>query len=404
MATMNPIMKKIQIIYGGWLSAPNGVSSLIREISNNKDLFALNGLELDIFSLDVNNPRNFEVNTPKSRPRKIKELILKNSKKSKLLSFISVYGLFIRHAKRVVREYQNQNSEADIILFHDIFTSYHYFKKFGISSNQKTAVVLHTNGDTFRMLLSYYPILKNSLYHRYLIGIEKFVLDRVSKVLFVAKNPLETFLNLHPAFNSENTGYIYNGIKLKESKTRLKPEKQEIPIKLCTVGTVSKRKGQDIILESLIRLNKEDRKRFHLTIVGDGPLLEQLKLKAIENELSDLVTFTGSVNNVENILKNSDVFLLISNDEGLPISIMEAMREGLPVISTYVGGIPEMVIPNKNGYLIQPDSHQLINVLRKLLDAEPDLSEFGNESRTIFIERFTTEKMINNYIETLTSL
>ena len=92
-------MKKLHIVYGGWLSAPNGVSSLISEINNNSDSFLKGGLDLEVHSLDRDQPRDFEAASSESRDNIFKAFVKKHSRRSKVLSAILVYGLFIRHAK-----------------------------------------------------------------------------------------------------------------------------------------------------------------------------------------------------------------------------------------------------------------------------------------------------------------
>ena len=111
------------------------------------------------------------------------------------------------------------------------------------------------------------------------------------------------------------------------------------------MGSVSKRKGQDMIVEALVKMSPVQREKVHFTIVGDGTLRGELEKLCFEKGISKYIDFIGVSNQVENYLLRSDIFMLPSRDEGFPISILEAMRAGLPIISTNIAGIPEMVFP-----------------------------------------------------------
>lgn len=121
------------------------------------------------------------------------------------------------------------------------------------------------------------------------------------------------------------------------------PEKHLGPLEICCVGSVSKRKGQDMIVEALVKMSPVQREKVHFTIVGDGTLRGELEKLCFEKGISKYIDFIGVSNQVENYLLRSDIFMLPSRDEGFPISILEAMRAGLPIISTNIAGIPEMV-------------------------------------------------------------
>lgn len=112
--------------------------------------------------------------------------------------------------------------------------------------------------------------------------------------------------------------------------------------------------------------------KFKLHIGGNGDVERLCKLIELF-ELQDIVLYEGWVDKEKKaeLLSNSDVFILPSHTEGVPISILEAMSYGLPVISTCVGGIPEIVENNVNGYLFQPgNKEQLFDCIIKFLGGE----------------------------------
>ena len=123
-----------------------------------------------------------------------------------------------------------------------------------------------------------------------------------------------------------------------------------------------------------------------MTFVGDGP--SRNILEKVAATLSADIYFVGNSNQVNDYLTNSDAFILFSKDEGLPISIIEAMRCGLPIISTRIAGIPEMIVEGISGYLVDVDEQQLSELFEKILIDRPDFVKMGKKSRIIYEENF----------------
>ena len=121
------------------------------------------------------------------------------------------------------------------------------------------------------------------------------------------------------------------------------------------------------------------------------------------NNMEEQVTFTGAVpnHNVYKHLAGADVFVLLSQNEGLPISIIEAMRAGLAIVSTNVSGIPELVAYD-NGILIEPSAEAFASVLSN--PNTYDWKKMGVNSRLAFENKFTFERMRNDYVQMISSL
>lgn len=152
-------------------------------------------------------------------------------------------------------------------------------------------------------------------------------------------------------------------------------------VKFLFLGRIGKRKGLfdllDVVNDHRVFLNS----KFKLFVGGDGEV-QQLLDYIHSNFLEDLVEYVGWVDGPmkNDLLSSCDVFILPSYSEGLPISILEAMSYGLPIVSTTVGGIPELV--RGNGYLITPgDKSQLFLCIKKML--ELDRSIFSRLSKQL---------------------
>ncbi len=155
-----------------------------------------------------------------------------------------------------------------------------------------------------------------------------------------------------------------------------------LPNILC-VGRLVPAKGQYILLKACAILKKEDL-QFQLTIVGDGPDRQILEEAATSGNLNGSVTFTGALgqDKVRGYYDRADLFVLASFAEGVPVVLMEAMAKEIPVISTRITGIPELIEHEKDGLLATPgDVDDLANQIRKLLNNTQQRRELGTSGR-----------------------
>ena len=134
---------------------------------------------------------------------------------------------------------------------------------------------------------------------------------------------------------------------------------------------------------------------YKLLIGGDGEI-EKVQQYIIDNKLDNVAEYIGWISGEEKtkLLNEVDVFVLPSYNEGLPISILEAMSYNLPIISTKVGGIPEVLKNEYNGYLINPgDLIALENAISALIDNPSKRKLQGKRSGEI-VKSFLPEQVI----------
>jgi glycosyltransferase involved in cell wall biosynthesis len=137
-------------------------------------------------------------------------------------------------------------------------------------------------------------------------------------------------------------------------------------LRFVCVGRLSRQKGQLLLVEAVARL-REEGIRCEVTLVGDGPLRQTLEDAVQRHGLEDSVRFAGwmSSQDVRGELLRSRALVLPSFAEGLPVAIMEALALGRPAISTYVGGIPELVENGVSGWLVPAGSlDSLVEAIR----------------------------------------
>jgi glycosyltransferase involved in cell wall biosynthesis len=142
---------------------------------------------------------------------------------------------------------------------------------------------------------------------------------------------------------------------------------------LLFVGRLAAVKGVPVLLEALVEARR-DNPDLRLSLIGDGPERAELQAEAQALGLGDAVNFLGyrSQSEVADMLAKVDALVLPSFAEGVPVVLMEAMAAGLPVVTTRIAGIPELVEDSVSGHLVPPgDVSALSDALRDVL-ADPD--------------------------------
>lgn len=175
-------------------------------------------------------------------------------------------------------------------------------------------------------------------------------------------------------------------------------------IRIVFLAVLIKRKGIFDLIESINLLIKEDSsKQLEVIIAGSGKEQEEAIKRVKELNLEDIFIFTGWVddNKKMEILLKSQIFVLPSYNEGLPVSILEAMSCGLPVVSTNVGSIEDAVINDYNGIIVNPgDINSLKEALRSLINNSEKWNQYSLNGKKIIKEKYEEELYFSN-LETL---
>ncbi len=178
---------------------------------------------------------------------------------------------------------------------------------------------------------------------------------------------------------TEKVPIIYNGIDIANFSPKMHMKTQDM-YTIINVASLTKRKNQALLIEAfdLVLKKKADVK---LVFVGDGEEKSNLQSYAEKYKISDRVEFTGIISEVQKWLSKADIFVLCSFFEGMPLSIIEAMAVGLPVIGTAVGGIPDIVEDGVNGFLVPSnDAVKLSMALLKLIEDKELRSQMSQKN------------------------
>ena len=166
-------------------------------------------------------------------------------------------------------------------------------------------------------------------------------------------------------------------------------------IQIVFIGRLAQPKDPLLLLKSFSSLPSELKNKAQISIIGEGPKRKELEKFIRKNKLEEKVKLFGSISRekVFEILKESDIFVLISNWEGFPYTIIEAMSCGLAIIASEVGGIKEAV--DSCGILVKRgDKEEIKNALEKLLKNPSLIREIGRRAREKVKREFSLEKML----------
>jgi sugar transferase (PEP-CTERM/EpsH1 system associated) len=168
-----------------------------------------------------------------------------------------------------------------------------------------------------------------------------------------------------------------------------------------TVGRIQDVKNQAGLIDAFIRLRDlfpTEKSRLYLAIIGDGPLYNMLKLKIQAAGITDSVWLPGSRTDIADILRHFSVFVLPSLAEGTPVTILEAMSTGLPVVATRVGGIPEVVKDGMTGMLVPAsDVNALTGAITNYLKQPDMLGQHGSAGRDYVLRNNSIIAMLSAY-------
>jgi glycosyltransferase involved in cell wall biosynthesis len=271
--------------------------------------------------------------------------------------------------------------------------------------------ILHTHGyfaSTFGRLaaiLAGVPVIithVHSTYYGYSkrnLLIERFLSFFTDKIVCVSV-AVQKFVLEVEGINEKKTLVIYNGVKelgVREAKLDVSRKSFDISdsnIVVITVASLTPHKGHGVLIDAMHILSQEYQS-LRFLIVGDGPLRNDLAEYVKKLDLTQNIVFTGLKRDIYSLLRLSDIFVLPSLErEGLGIAIIEAMACGLPLAGTRLGGIPEVIEENVNGFLVTPgDPEELAVAIEKLISDKIARERMGQMGRLIYEKKFTVTKM-----------
>jgi len=228
--------------------------------------------------------------------------------------------------------------------------------------------------------------IKRELY----LKIERYMAKLTNKIITVSDFDRELALDSNVGGKSKIVS-IHNGMP----DVQYEPRKVSISscVRFIMVARFDHQKDHKTLVDAFFSIKDQN---WMLEFVGNGPLYQETFDYVDMKGLGDKIVFSGACNDVPYRLVSSDVFCLISNWEGLPLTIIEAMRAGLPVIASSVGGVSETIIQGETGYLVRRgDVPGLSASIKAILNSKEERFRLGENGRLYYENHFKFEKMFD---------
>ncbi len=190
----------------------------------------------------------------------------------------------------------------------------------------------------------------------------------------------------------ERVPFVLNGMPVDDY---IKKEDYEAVKIVLHVGRFSEQKNHIGLINAFEIIHKKH-PEIMLVLVGAGELEEKVKKIVKEKDLQDVVVFKGTLHSVKEEMHKADIFCLPSNYEGMPMTIIEAMASGLPIVATDVGGVPDMITDNEDGILCQNTSTAIADALERLIESSKLRSKLGKNA-IVTSKKYSSDIMAEKY-------
>ena len=288
-------------------------------------------------------------------------------------------------------------TRIDLVYIHgsDIISSYRKSFFFNLAKLFKKKIIYHFHGASFCDQYKQAPVFVQKRIRNFFEGCHI--------TICLSQQWRDQIKKIAP---NANLAIVYNGVFLPNKNCQKIRNKTQF--NLCFLGLIGERKGIFDLINAMPYI-VENFTSVNLFIGGNGDIL-QLKQTVKNLKLHKHIHYLGWVtgDTKEKILKQTDIFILPSYGEGLPMSILEAMSYGIPIIATDVGGIPEVVLNDKTGILIPPgDIDRLKDAILYLLKNNQKRTSMGYNARMLIESKFNVfyqaTKLSNIFTNVLTN-
>ncbi|MCU7617820.1 glycosyltransferase [Chryseobacterium sp. PBS4-4] len=219
-------------------------------------------------------------------------------------------------------------------------------------------------------------------------------LKKFDWVIFGSKQTRDVIKDLYQ-IEYPKSSVIYNAIKINDVRKKAEefPVKYDLHPVFSSMGRLHSRKNYHTLMNIHKRLLDEG--FLHsIAVIGGGGEMENLKKQAKELNVEKTFLLLDTQTNPYPYIKNSDYFVLPSESESYPLTIGEVMGLNIPIVSTNVGGIPEMIDHNTDGYLVNPDEDSIYQGM-KLFLTNSEIPEKIKENTEKAVEKFDNQKIYN---------
>jgi glycosyltransferase involved in cell wall biosynthesis len=277
---------------------------------------------------------------------------------------------------------------------------------------ENVPVIVHTfHGHVFH---SYFGYAKTAIYK----NLERWMANKSDAVIMISPKQKVEIVEKFKIVQQEKAIIIPLGFdlsKFRENQEALKldfREKYDIKedeLAIGIIGRLAPIKNHDLLIEAAVLIAKSSSQKIRVLVIGDGQLGDSIKAKCFKfnKEIGfELFVFTSWIKNIEFALAGLDIVALSSLNEGTPVSLIEAQAAGVPVISTNVGGVRDILAEDKTGFVVDgfkvEDYAQKLKILVESKEIRENMSQNGwNHVREEFSYTRLCSDVVNLYNELL---
>lgn len=224
---------------------------------------------------------------------------------------------------------------------------------------------------------------------------------RFTHALAAVSAPTARSFSLESGIPVERFAVLHSGVDLDRFHPGIPSDHaQDRTVVLTCVARLGQLKGHDVLIRAFQLALQRSPVRMELQLVGDGRFRASLEALARTCGVESRVHFAGEITDVAECLRRSDVFVLASLQEGRPMSIMEALASGLPVVATRVGAVADLVEHGVHGLLVSPnDVTGLADAMIELACDGDKRRRFGVSARQRAAASLSLDTMVNSYFD-----
>jgi glycosyltransferase involved in cell wall biosynthesis len=265
--------------------------------------------------------------------------------------------------------------------------------------DMKVPVVVHTfHGHVFH---SYFGKVKTELYK----FIERKLAQKSTGIIAISDLQKNELVNTYKIATEKKVNIIPLGFDLQKFNQNLSEKRKNVrekfgitgdQVAIAIIGRLAPIKNHSLFLESVDLLHGQTEKKLVFFIVGDGELRDEIAQKVYELTKKGVdIRMTSWIKDINEFNAGMDVICLTSNNEGTPVSIIEAQASQVPVVSTNVGGVQNVMIDNETGYIVPKNNARIFaDKLLVLIENEALRNDMGQKGWAFVKERFHFERLV----------
>jgi glycosyltransferase involved in cell wall biosynthesis len=326
---------------------------------------------------------------PMALPLGAEDLVLDGRYEHFLEAFPGWHPKLVRDLRRNIHEF-----EPDIVQVNGARTVKYGALISRLNQDSRWALIYRNIGDPKEWVRG---TLREIFYRR-------FIIPRVHGIVAVSNGALKVLKEFYkPVVPMVVIPTGFDNSALIPSKTRNKVRegfstKNDCPV-LIFVGSLTPEKRLDRLLR-VVQKTRMDVPDVTVWMVGDGPLRAQLESESKNLGMESAVRFVGVQQDIASILTAADIFVMTSDTEGIPASVLEAGYCGLPAVATRVGSIQECVRDGETGFLVDPQEEEKFSaIVVRLLRSQEERNKIGIQAKKWITENFAMDQIVQKYLD-----